>query len=197
MMLAALAAGCPKPPPVVPPPDPAAEPPPPPKCESVSEKCQAKPTTAAKITGVSLAFTPALGWIYAQMSSATIAQASETGPAIAFMGFDGDPKDAKKDAAARDTALGELAKQLGLAPLKRKVNWKKPDEAKTIGTMKIGLWQLEEAQRGPRKGPLLLVVGATGDGTKELIGVGFVPDTDNTQADAAIMRSIESLRKAQ
>jgi hypothetical protein len=196
-VLATLAAGCPKPPP--PPPQPEAEtaPPPPPKCESFSEKCEAKPDTKAKITSSALVFTPAPGWTYAQQSSTTIAQASEQGPSIAFIGIDIDVKDLKKDLANRDTALAELVKQLGLAPLKRKVQWKKPDDTKTIGTMKLGLWQLEEAGvRGTKKGPLLVVAGPTGEG-KGIVGVGFVPDDDKSQADVAIMKSIESLGKAQ
>ncbi|MFT3769845.1 MAG: hypothetical protein QM820_30800 [Minicystis sp.] len=116
-----------------------------------------------------------------------------------MMGYEGDPKDAKKDAAARDAALTELVKQLGLNPLKRKVSWKsKPDETKSVGTMKIGLWQLEEVGvRGTKKGPLLVVAGPTGEGNKGIIGVGFVPEDDKSQADVAIMKSIESLGKAQ
>lgn len=197
ILLAAASTGCPKPPP--PPPQPVVEaPPPPPKCESLGEKCEAKSDSKAKITSSELQFTPATGWIYAQQSSATIAQSSETGPAIAMMGYEGDPKDLKKDAAARDGAFSELVKQLGLSPLKRKVNWKKPDDTKTIGTMKIGLWQLEEAGvRGTKKGPLLVVAGPTGSGSKGIIGVGFVPEDDKSQADVAIMKSIESLGKAQ
>ena len=59
---------------------------------------------------------PTWAW---QQSSTTVAQASEQGPSIAFIGIDIDVKDLKKDLANRDTALAELVKQLGLAPLKR------------------------------------------------------------------------------
>src|SRR5579864_6189885 len=93
LTLAALA-GCAKPPPPPPPPAPP-PPPPPPKCESLSERCAAKPDTRAKVTSSDLVFAPAGGWIYAQQSSATIAQASDAGPAIAFLGIDLDFKDAK------------------------------------------------------------------------------------------------------
>jgi len=197
-MLALLAAGCPKPPPPPPPPQPVEAPPPPPKCESLGEKCAAKASTKAKITSSDLVFTPATGWFYAQQSSATISQSSETGPGLALMGYEGDAKDHKKEFAARDAAMAELIKQLGLTPLKRKVNWKKPDDTKTIGAMKLGLWQLEEAgQRGAKKGPLLLLAGPIGEGNKGVIGVGFVPEDDKSQADIAIMKSVESLGKAQ
>src|SRR5689334_3464858 len=91
--LAALSAGCPKPPPPPPPPEPVAATPPPPKCESFSEKCIAAGDTRAKITNTALVFTPASGWVYAQQSSATVAQSSDSGPVIAFLGIDVDVKD--------------------------------------------------------------------------------------------------------
>jgi hypothetical protein len=196
--LALGAAGCPKPPP--PPPQPEAEvappPPPPPKCESLSEKCAGSPDTKAKITNSGLVFAPPAGWIYAQQSSATLAQASDSGPALAFLGADLDPKDAKKELAAREATLAELMKQLGLAPLKRKVNWKKPDDPKKpVGSFKADFWQFEDGgARGQKKGPLLVVAIPVAEG-KAVIGVGFVPDDDKTSADAAILKAIESLGK--
>ncbi len=191
-------AGCPKPPPPPPQPEPPpVAPPPPPKCEALSEKCAATADSRAKITNSSLIFTPAPGWIFAQQSSSTLAQQSDTGPAIAFLGIDIDPKDAKKEVASKDAALAELAKQLGLAPLKRKVAWKKPDDKKTVGSFKVDFWQLEEGGvRGSKKGPMLVVATPGGEG-KDVIGVGFVPDDDKTDADAAILKAIESLGKAQ
>jgi hypothetical protein len=196
--LAALASGCPKPPPPAPPPEPTVEaPPPPPKCESFSEKCAGKADTRAKITNAGLVFSPAAGWIYAQQSSSTVAQASDSGPAIAFLGIDLDAKDTKKEIGAKDAALAELVKQLGLTPLKRKVAWKKPDDKKTVGALKLDLWQLEEGGvRGPKKGPLLVVAGPVSDG-KTVVGLGFVPDDDKSSADVAIMKSIESLGTGQ
>jgi hypothetical protein len=199
-LLGALVAACsspPPPPPVEPTPPP---PPPPPKCESLTEKCEAKADTKAKITNSNLTFAPAPGWTYAMLSAATVAQASDQGPVVAFMGYEGDNKDAKKDATARDAAMGELFKQLGLTPLKpRRVVWKSPEEPKTINGMKLGLWQIgeKEGQRGTKKGPILIVAGPTGEGNKGVIGVGFVPDDDKSKADEAIMKSIESLGKAQ
>lgn len=196
LLFAVLVAGCPKPPPPPPPPVEVA-PPPPPKCESLGEKCAAKTDTRAAITSSEVVFSPAQGWIYAMQSSATIAQVDDNGPAIAFLGVEVDPKDPRKDAGYKDAALTELIKQLGLAPLKRKVNWKKPDDTKVLGPIKLGLWQLDEAGvRGAKKGPLLVVAGATSD-AKGVVGVGFVPDDDKTQADAAIMKSIESIGKQQ
>jgi|SRR5580704_16353370 hypothetical protein len=194
VLFSVLAAGCPKPP-EPPPPPPVVDAPPPPKCESLGEKCAAKADTRAKITNSEVEFSPAETWVYAQQSSATLAQTDDGGPAIAFLGVDVDAKDSKKDTGYKDAALAELVKQIGLSPLKRKVNWKKPDETKTIGAFKLGLWQLDEAGvRGARKGPLLVVAGPTSD-TKGVVGVGFVPDDDKSQADGAIMKSIESIGK--
>jgi hypothetical protein len=197
--LALCAAGCPKPPPPPPQPEPEVRPPPapPPKCESLSEKCSAAADTKARITNSGLVFAPPPGWTYAQLSSATLAQASDSGPALAFLGVDLDPKDAKKELAAREATLTELVKQIGLAPLKRKVNWKKPDDPKkAVGSYKADFWQFEEGGvRGQKKGPLLIVVIPVAEG-KGVMGVGFVPDDDKTSADAAILKAIESLGKA-
>jgi hypothetical protein len=170
---------------------------PPPKCESLSEKCASTPETRTPIANSTLVFTPAAGWFHAHLPSASVAQASEAGPAIAFLGIDVDAKDAKKDATAKDMALAALVKQLGLEPLKRKMSWKKPDDKKAFGGVKAELWQLEEAGvLGAKKGPLLVVAASTGDG-KGVIGLGFVPDDHKSSADVAIMKSIESLGKAQ
>jgi hypothetical protein len=198
--LAAADAGCPKPPPPAPPPPPAevkAEaPPPPPKCESFSEKCQGKPDTKAKITNSDLVFVPATGWIYAQQSSSTMAQTADGASCIAFLGIQYDTKDAKKEAATRDAAVAELVKQLGVAPLKHKVNWKKTTKDETIGTLKMKLWQLDEpGMRGAKKGQILVVSAPAGEGLA-VLGVGYVPDDDQSGADVAILKSIESLGKA-
>jgi hypothetical protein len=193
--LAALAAGCPKPPPPVAPPEPIVQvaAPPPKKCEAFNEKCVGTVDTRARITNSTLVFSPAAGWVYAQQSSSTVAQTSDSGPALAFLGIDIDPKDAKKEIAAKDAALAELCKQIGLAPLKRKVPWKKPDDKKIVGALKLDVWQLDESGvRGAQKGPLLVVTGPTPDG-KGVVGLGFVPDDDKSSADVAIMKSIESL----
>jgi hypothetical protein len=198
-LLGALAAACKTPPPEVPVETSAPPPPPPPKCESLTEKCEAKADTKTHVTNSNVVFSPAPGWTYAMLSAISIAQASDQGPVVAFMGYEGDAKDAKKEAAARDAAMGELFKQLGLTPLKRKMVWKTPDEQKAINGMKLGLWQIGEkdGQRGQKKGPILIVAGPTGEGNKGVIGVGFVPDDDKSKADEAIMKSIESLGKAQ
>jgi hypothetical protein len=196
----ALAVGCgpKKPPPTPEPVATAAEPPPPPpKCEAFAEKCAATAETRAKITNTELIFTPASGWIYAQLSSATVAQTSETGPAIAFTGFEADTKDKKKDAANRDATFGELLKQLGVAPLKKKIDWKKkPTETKSVGDLKIDLWQLDEqGVRAGKKGTVIVVAGNIAE-NKGVMGLSFVPDDDAGPGADAVLKSIDSIGKA-
>ena len=192
------------PPPVAPPPPTATEAPPPPtppvqpKCEDLSENCVAAADTRARIASTDLTFAPAAGWSYAQQSTVTVAQTSSSGSALAFAGVDLDAKDAKHDLALKDAALVELAKQLGLTGLKSKLSWKKPDEPKAVGDMKLGLYysQLKgQSQRGAKKGKALVVAGPT-SGDKAIVGLGFVPDDDKSDADEAVMKSIESLGHA-
>ncbi len=170
--------------------------PPPPKCEKLDEKCAATADTKATIAHADLIFVPVTGWTYAQGAGVSVAQASDTGPAMAFVGFEGDAKDAKKDAAARDTAFGELTKELGIeSKPPKKVNWKKADNPKAIGELKLDQWVIEKGwTRGGKKGALVVVAGAT-DGAKEVMAIGFYPDDDKS-ADEAIPKSFESIGKA-
>lgn len=195
--LAALAAACsstPQPPAhAEPTSEPAVEAPPPPpkkkKCEALDEKCEAKDSTKARIAKSDLVFKPAKGWVYAQGEAATVAQAADDGPAVAVAQFDVDPK---QDAANREAALAELAKEIGVTLPKKKINWKKPDDSKEMGDLKLGLWQIDGGARGEKKGPVLFFAAPVADG-KVLLGVGFVPGDDASGADAAILESIESI----
>lgn len=196
----AASVGCgPKPKPNTPEPSESAEVdagPPPPKCEKLEEKCAATAETHAKIAKADLVFTPVTGWTYAQEEAISVAQASDTGPAMAFLGYEGDAKDAKKDAAARDTAFGELTKSLGIeSKPPKKVNWKKADNPKGIGELKLDQWVIDKGwTRGGKKGALVIVAGAT-DGNKAVMAIGFYPDDDKS-ADDTIPKSFESIGKA-
>jgi hypothetical protein len=162
------------------------------KCEELAENCEANPTTQANVVGSDLAFTPVTGWTYAQGQDATVAQSSDSGPAVAMTTFEADTKDAKKDNANREASFDALLKQLGLSPLKKKAAWKKPDDTKQSGDLKINLWQLDGGVRATKKGQLLVIEVPAVNG-KHLIGIGFVPDDDTTHADEAILKSIESI----
>jgi hypothetical protein len=179
-------------------PPPPPPPPPPKKCENLSENCVAAADTRARIASSDLTFGPAASWTYAQQPSVTIAQTSDSGPALAFTGVDLDAKDTKKDAGNKDAALLELVKQLGLTGLKPKLSWKKTDETKTIGDLKLGLYysQLKgPAQRGAKKGKVLVVAGPSSS-DKGIVGLGFVPEDDKSDADEVVMKCIESLEHA-
>ncbi|AUX23642.1 uncharacterized protein SOCEGT47_041700 [Sorangium cellulosum] len=200
---AALAAACSAPPPPQPvtpapvatptsPPPPA--PPPPKPCKALDEGCQAEDSTRAKIAGSTLVITPAKGWTYAQGESATLAQAADDGPALATAQV--DVGEGKQAAEKRDAALAALAQELDVTLPKKKVNWKRPDDTKEIAGKKLGLWQREGAMRGERKGPLLIFADAGEDG-EIVLGLGFVPDDDDSGADATILQSIESISVAE
>jgi hypothetical protein len=173
---------------------PATPTPPPPKCEALDEKCEAKDTTRAVIARSDLLFTPPAGWIYAQLSGATIAESSDA--TIAVTGYEADAKDAKKDTADRDAAFSDLLKQIGIEnPNKKKVAWKKPDAPKPVGELKLDLWEIKDWARGPKKGPLVVVAGTTGEG-KGILLIGFVPADDKSGAEDAILKAIDSLGTA-
>jgi hypothetical protein len=199
LTVAALAIGCgskplPKP---VEPPAPTVEPEvkPPPKCEKLDEHCDAKADTRARVAHAELYVTPVVGWVYAQGDTATVAQASDSGPVMAFVGYDED-KDPKKDAIGRDAAMLELLKTMGVEnkPAK-KIPWKTPKAAKAIGDLKLDVWEIEAGYaRGSKKGTVVVVAGSIGDG-KGTLGVSFAPNDDKS-ADDAIIKSFESLGKA-
>jgi hypothetical protein len=196
-----LALGCgskPPPQPVEPLAEASAEPaakPPPPKCEKLDEHCEAKADTRARIARSDLFVTPVAGWIYAQDAAATLAQASDTGPVMAFAGYDED-KDAKKDAAARDAAVAEILKAAGVeSKPPKKIAWKTPKAPKGFGDLKLDEWELETGYvRGAKKGFVVVVAGSVGEG-KGVIGMSFAPPDDKS-ADDAMIKSFESIGKA-
>ena len=203
---AALVVGCgPKKPPKPPEPDvtePAPElaeraPPAPKKkkCEALDEGCKAMAGTKARVPHGPFTIEPANGWLYAQLETATLAQTSGAGPCLAAVGL--DASDAKKDAANREAALEAAAKEAGVTLPKKKIGWKKPDDKKDVHGLKVRLWQVDGATRSDKKGPLLVFDATSADGKSALVGVGFVPADDASNADQAIMTSIESIEAAQ
>ena len=114
---------------------------------------------------------------------------------LAFVGYDED-KDAKKDAAARDAAVAELFKSIGVeSKPAKKIPWKTPKAAKAIGDLKLDVWEFESGYaRGAKKGTVVVVAGPIGEG-KGALGVSFAP-ADDKSADDAIIKSFESLGKA-
>jgi hypothetical protein len=193
-----LAVGCTKPPPPKPPPpppvveEPPPPPPPPPKCESMEEACIAKPDTRARITTSGWTVRAPEGWTYAQEEAATVA--SSKGAALAVTAYEITGK-AKADEATRNEALAMLITRLEVSfpKAKKKVIAfpKKVQKTIEVGTLKVGLVQLDGASRDASKGPLLAFDSRLPEG-KALLGIGFVPNDDDSNADAAILESIES-----
>ena len=165
------------------------------KCEALDEACKALAGTKARVPHAPFTLEPAAGWTYAQLEAATIAQTSGTGPVLAAVGF--DPSDAKKDVANREAALEVAAKEAGVTLPKKKIAWKKPEDKNDVHGLKVRLWQVEGATRAEKKGPLLVFDAVSADGKAALVGVGFVPADDGSNADQAIMQSIESIEAAQ
>lgn len=213
-LLLSLVSGCgsaPKPPPPAPPPapvvaqkpkpkeDPFEKPlPPPPKCESMEEKCVADKATHARVAEAgAVMFVPPNGWTYAQEATVSIAQTSDDGPAIAIAAAKTvvPAKGPGPMEHLRDTTLQALAERLGVKLPKQKIAWKKIDKTLTIGSYSIALYQVEGATRAGKKGPLLVFTTPL-EGTRILLGIGFVDDDDQTDADGAILASIQSIAPA-
>lgn len=172
------------------------EPPPPPpkpkKCEALDEGCKAKASTKAKVKTAALVFKPADGWVYAQGEEHTVAQSSEDGAAL-IIGTYATEKDAKKDAANRDAAFDALLKSIGVSTPKQKLAWKKPQDTKTPGGLKLGMWDAGEVERGEakKKGPLLVVQGPLPEG-RALLAIGFAP-ADQEDSAEKILTAIDTL----
>ncbi len=148
--------------------------------------------TRARIGQVGWQFAPPATWIYAQGETLTIATGKN-----AVMGVTVHPiVDVKKERAEREDALRLVTKQLGVTlPKKKTYITKKPDQKQKVGDVDVDFYQFEGAKLEGRTGPLLFFV-AKASKERVLIGVGFVPDDDDDNADQAIMTAIQSLTPA-
>jgi hypothetical protein len=192
--LALLAFACKKAPPPAPPPTPSAEPvvvepPPPPKaCDKIEDACVATDTTRARIGASSLAFTPPVGWKWARYEDAAVARADDASMAITIA--------AKHTALALFTSFDLLVTRMELTPLNKKPQWwLKQGEAQTVGTLKFSMWEVSGGARGTKSGPLLIFTAMLPDRT-ELLGIGFVPADDKTNASEAILKAVSSIGAA-
>ena len=204
VLLSAALPGCPEPPPPV---EPKPEPPPPPppkpkpKCKTLEEACAAKATTGAKIPGTSFVFAPPAGWIYAQGEDGTITQMDDTGPVMLVASVE-TTSDADQARKRREEKLEALLALAGVTPPGGKNPTLKPvPKPEAIeGTELKGLYwqfplpgQTATAKRADKGGDLFVFVVPVAE--QEIIGLGYVPKTDETQADVAIMQSLGSIEK--
>ena len=192
--VATLAVGCRPhaPPPAVAeaPPAPAAEePPPPPKCESLEERCVAKEGVRVSIEGAPWTMAAPAGWTYAKVASGLVAVSEGSALAVHARAV------ADKKKPPRAEALAAVVEHLRVTFAKRKGKLELPrraDKTIAVGPLKIALYQLDGATRESKSGPLLVFATTLPEGPL-LVGGGFVPQDDATNADAAILAAIESL----
>lgn len=183
----------PKPPapePVAPPPPP---PPPPPKCESLDEKCVSTAESRIPIDGTKLTLAPPPGWTFAHATGGTIASSNGSAFAVAVFAIENPKKP-----PPRALALAAIVDKLAVTFPKRKGKLDFPrraDKTSTVGPLKIAFYQLDGAVRETKKGPLLVFSTNAPEGGI-LVGAGFVPDDDSSNADAAILKAVESLSTA-
>jgi hypothetical protein len=166
------------------------EKPPPPKCEKLEESCVAAPGSKAHLEGSGWTIEPPAQWRYAQ-GTLIMAEANES--LLAATVQDHDPK--KSERTRRDAALAVLVKEMNLQLPKKKLVWpKKPDQVVEAGEYRVSLYQFESVGHAEKKGTLLVfsVVPADADG---LLGAGFVPDDDSSNADQSILSAIRSIGK--
>ncbi len=155
-------------------------------------------TTRAKVPATALFFTPPPTWLYAQEDVVTLAQTPDGGPCLAMASFEstGDKK------TNRAAALDLLKRSLSIEIAKPKgkgdelVDWKKSEFDHEVGELTLSVWQFDEGvTRAGKEGPLILfsfdISGRT------VLGVGYAPRGDTTEADAAIMSSLETLVAAE
>jgi hypothetical protein len=190
--VAVLFAGChhppppappPPPPPVVAPPPP--PPPPPPKCEALSEGCVGQNGTVARVKRSGFGLAVPTGWTYAQTEDATIMTSNDAMLVVSTF-------DLVSSEANREGAFAALVNLLGVSPPKHKVGWATPGKKTRVGGLDVSFWQADDVTKGLKKGPVLLF-GTELPSKSWLLGAGFVPSDDKSDADKAILGAIESL----
>ena len=92
----------------------------------------------------------------------------------------------------REGAFFALINLLGVSPPKHKVAWSKPMKKARVGALEVSFYQADDVTKGLKKGPVLLF-GAELPDKRWLLGLGFVPDDDRSDADKAILASIEAI----
>lgn len=132
------------------------------------------------------------GWTYAQQEDATVATHDDA--IVAMTTFGGWP-DAKTTEANREHAFDALVNLLGVTSPKHRVVWTRPLQKRKTGSLELSLWQADDVTKAMKKGPVL-VFGAELPDHTWILGAGFVPDDDKTDADKTIVGSVESIAPA-
>jgi hypothetical protein len=100
-----------------------------------------------------------------------------------------DPKTVESN---RQHAFEGLVNVLGVSPPRNPVAWAKPSQKRKTAALEMSLWQADNVTKGMKKGPVL-VFGTELPDHSWILGAGFVPDDDKTDADKTIVGAIESI----
>ncbi|MBW2525141.1 MAG: hypothetical protein JRI23_13240 [Deltaproteobacteria bacterium] len=182
----------PEPPKPAPKPKPKPKPPPPPKCESLEEGCKADAETRATISTSDFRIQPPESWIYAQQDRALVTQVDDGGPVLALTVFTPE-SDKKALAKQRTEALNALAEVVEITLPKKPISFDRPDQKDEVAGLKMQYWQREQAARGEGSGSLLVLM-ADLDG-RAMLGMGYVPDDDKSEADRLIFEALQTVKK--
>jgi len=125
------------------------------------------------------------GWTYAQTDDATVMTSNDA--MLVASTFDLVASEAN-----REGAFAALVNLLGVSPPKHKIAWATPAKKVKVGALDVSFWQADDVTKGLKKGPVLLVGIELPDKTW-LLGAGFVPSDDKSDADKAILGAIESI----
>jgi hypothetical protein len=176
-----------RPPPPAPAPEPAPNAPPP-KCEALEEGCVTKEIRGA-IGNTTWTYAVPVGWTYARQPEGTIAVTPAA--AIAF-----EVRDVpSKTKPPRDEALAAVVQRIGieLPKTKGKYTWPaKPDKTISVRGLAVALYQINGATRAAKHGAVLVFTTMLPDG-RLVVGAGFVADDDDKNADADILKAVESI----
>lgn len=189
----ALLAGCRPPPPPPPPAAPPVEeppPPPPPKCDALEEGCVANADTRSPIQASTWSIAPPPKWKFAHGTDATVARTDTASIAVLLY----ETGDRKTETGKRNAALDTVTKQIGLTMPKKKLVWPaKPAKVMPVEGQQLSLYQFAGATLDGKAGDLLVFTAKLPE-KQSLLGVGFVLESDSSDADKAILTCIESLK---
>jgi len=152
----------------------------------MSEGCIGQNGTFARVKRLGYGLGVPNGWAYAQTDDATVMTSNDAMVVVSTF-------DLVSSEANREGAFAALVNLLGVSPPRHKVVWASPRKKVRVASgLEVSFWQADDVTKGLKKGPVLLF-GAELPNKSWLLGAGFVPDDDKSDADKAILGSIESV----
>ncbi len=151
----------------------------------MSEGCTGQNGTFARVKRSGFGLGVPNGWMYAQTDDATIMTSNDAELVVATF-------DLVSTEASREGAFAALVNLLGVSPPKHRVSWATPAKKARVGGLEVWFWQADDVTKGLKKGPVL-IFGTELPTRSWLLGAGFVPSDDRSDADKAILGAIESI----